>query len=192
MHAADVIETLPTALPDDDILSAVQMVSRQGLPGLVVADEQGELIGCMSSVDLLRAALPHYFLDDPGLVHVMDEVHADRVAAAMSGTRVRDVLTWGPSRIPRVGPRAKAVELAVLMVRRQCPFALVEREGGGILGVVTANRLLGLLATAAEAAVAEDPPATTAVAEDPPATTAVAEDSPVVTTAPTTPDDPTR
>jgi CBS domain-containing protein len=150
MHAADVIETLPTALPDDDILSAVQMVSRHGLPGLVVADEQGELIGCMSSVDLLRAALPHYLLDDPGLTHVIDEGHADRIAATMVGTRVRDVLTWGAPRIPRVEPRATAVEMAELMVRRQCPFALVEGEGGGILGIVTANRLLGLLATAAE------------------------------------------
>jgi hypothetical protein len=60
------------------------------------------------------------------------------------------VLTWDPLRIPSVGPRATAVELAALMVRLQCPFAFVEREGGGILGVVTANRLLGLLATAAE------------------------------------------
>ncbi|KUO21812.1 CBS domain-containing protein [Streptomyces dysideae] len=152
MHAADVIETLPTALPDDDILSAVQMVSRHGLPGLVVADERGEVIGCMSSVDLLRAALPHYFLDDPGLTHVIDEGHADRIAAAMAGTRVRDVLTWGPSRIPKVEAQATAVEIAELMVRRQCPFALVEREGGGILGIVTANRLLGLLATAAQGA----------------------------------------
>lgn len=152
MHAADVIETLPTALPDDDILSAVQMVSQHGLPGLVVADERGELIGCMSSVDLLRAALPHYFLDDPGLTHVIDEGHADRIAAAMVGTPVRDVLTWGPPRIPRVEPQATAVEIAELMVRRQCPFALVEREGGGILGIVTANRLLGLLAAAVEGA----------------------------------------
>lgn len=152
MHAADFIETLPTALPDDDILSAVKMVSRDGLPGLVVADERGELIGCMSSVDLLRAAIPHYFLEDPGLTHVIDERHADRIAAAMVGTRVIDVLTWGPSRIPKVGSQATAVEIAELMVRRQCPFALVERDGGGILGIVTANRLLGLLATAAEGA----------------------------------------
>ncbi|MDO0938432.1 CBS domain-containing protein [Streptomyces sp. DG2A-72] len=152
MHAADVIETLPTALPDDDILSTVQMISRHGLPGLVVADGRGELIGCMSSVDLLRAVIPHYFLDDPGLTRVIDEGHADRIATAMAGTRVRDVLTWGPSRIPTVGPRATAVEIAESMVRRQCPFALVEREGGGILGIVTANRLLGLLATAAEGA----------------------------------------
>ncbi|WP_151484614.1 CBS domain-containing protein [Streptomyces albicerus] len=152
MHAADVIEMLPTALPDDDVLSAVQMVARHGLPGLVVADERGEVVGCMSSVDLLRVALPQYFLDDPGLTSVIDERHADRIAAALVGTRVRDVLTWGPPRIPSVGPQATAVELAALMVRRKCPFALVEREGGGILGIVTANRLLGLLATAAEGA----------------------------------------
>ncbi|MQA97447.1 MAG: CBS domain-containing protein [Streptosporangiales bacterium] len=152
MHAADVVETLPTAHPADDILASLQLLSRHGLPGLVVADDRGEVVGCISSIDLLRAVVPQYFLDDPSLTHVIDEGHADRVATALAGTRVREVLTQLPRRIPRVGPQATVIELAELMVRRECPFALVEREGGGVLGVVTANRLLGLLATAAEGA----------------------------------------
>lgn len=36
MHASDVVEMLPALRPDDDVLSAVRMVSRNGLPELVV------------------------------------------------------------------------------------------------------------------------------------------------------------
>lgn len=152
MHAADVIETLPTARVDDDVLSAVRMVSRRGLPGLVVADERGEVVGCMSSVDLLRLALPRYLRDEPGLARVFDEEHADRIAAQLAGIRIRDVVGETADRIPTARQRATVVELAELMVRRRCAIVLVEGEEGGTLGIVTANRLLELLAAAAEEA----------------------------------------
>lgn len=151
MHAADVVESLPTVLPDDDVLAAVRTLSQRGLPGLVVADDRGEVVGCISWVDLLRAVFPQYLMDDPALARVIDEGRADRMAAALAGISVREVLTRGPDRIPRVGPQATLVELAESMVRRKCPFALVERHEGGVLGVVTANRLLDVLATAEEA-----------------------------------------
>lgn len=150
MQAGDVVETLPTALPDDDVLTAVQMVVRQGLPGLAVADEQGRVVGGISSINLLRVVLPHYFFDDPSLAQVIDESHADRIAAELVGKRVRDVLERVTERIPRVRATATVVELGAIMALRRSPFALVEREEGGMLGIVTANRLLGLLADAVE------------------------------------------
>lgn len=152
MHAADVVETLPTARPGDDVLSAVRMVSRRGLPGLVVADEQGAVVGCMSSVDLLRLALPGYVCEDAGLARVFDEAHADRIAAALAGTRVRDVVGKAArtNRVPAVRPQATVVEIAELMVRQGCPLVLVEKEDGGPLGIVTANHLLDLLVAVAE------------------------------------------
>lgn len=149
MHAADVVESLPTALPGDDVLSAVRMVSQRGLPGLVVADERGEVVGCLSSVDLLRLALPRYLREDPGLARVFDEEHADRIAAALVGTRVGDVVGEARDRVPMARPRATVVELAELMARWSCPLVVVEKEEGGTLGVVTANRLLELLVAAA-------------------------------------------
>ena len=48
MHAADVVEALPTARPDDDMLSALRMSwSRRrggGLLGIVTADRLFELL----------------------------------------------------------------------------------------------------------------------------------------------------
>jgi CBS-domain-containing membrane protein len=152
MRAADVVETLPTVRPGADVLAAVRLICRHGLPGLVVADDRGAVIGCLSSIDLLRLVVPRYVHEDPGLARVFDENHADRIAAALVGTRVRDVVGAGMDRVPMARPRATVVELAELMARWCAPLALVEREEGGTLGVVTANGLLAMLAAAAEEA----------------------------------------
>jgi CBS domain-containing protein len=152
MHAADVTETLPTVRPSDDVLFAVRMVTQHHLPGLVVADELGEVVGCMSSVDLLRLTLPFYVQEEPGLARVFDEEHADHIAAALVGTRVRDVMGAASARIPIARPQATVIELAELMAERCCPLVVVARPRGGTLGVVTANHLLELLAEAAEGA----------------------------------------
>ena len=150
MHAADVTETLPTARPGDDVLSAVRMVTQHHLPGLVVADDKGEVVGCVSSIDLLRLALPRYVQEEPGLARVFDEGHADRIAAALVGITVSDVVAEASAHIPIVRPQATVMELAELMVERCSPIAVVARAQGGTLGVVTVNHLLELLVEAAE------------------------------------------
>ena len=150
MHAADVTETLPTVRPSDEVLSAVRMVTRHHLSGLVVADEQGEVVGCMSSIDLLQLTLPRYLQEEPGLARVFDEEHADRIAAALVGIRVSEVLGEASARVPIVRPRATLIELAELMVERRSPIAVVARAQGGTLGVVTVNHLLELLIQSAE------------------------------------------
>jgi CBS domain-containing protein len=150
MHAADVTETLPTVRPSDDVLSAVRIVTQHQLPGLVVADEQGQVVGCMSSIDLLRLALPRYVQEEPGLARVFDEGHADRIAAALVGVMVSDVVGEASAHIPIVRSRATVMELAELMVERRSPIAVVARAQGGTLGVVTVNHLLELLVEVAE------------------------------------------
>ena len=149
MHASDVVETLPTASPDDDVLSAVRMVVRRRLPALVVADERGEVVGCMSKIDLLRVALPRYLHEDPNPAQVFDEEHADRIAATLVGARVGDVVGEAADRIPVAHARATLIELAELMVKWSCPLVVVAREHGGTLGVVSADHLLELLVAAA-------------------------------------------
>lgn len=148
MHAVDVVETLPAARLDDAILPAMLMVLQRGLPGLAIADERGHVVACMSSVDLLRLVLPRYLHDQPHLARVFDEQHADRVAERLAQTPVRDVVGETAGRVPVVRPEATVVEIAEMMARQCCPLAMVEREGGGTLGIVTANRLLEVLVAA--------------------------------------------
>ncbi len=104
----------------------------------------------MSSVDLLRLALPRYVQEEPGLARVFDEGHADRIAAALVGIRVRDVMSTASARIPIARPQATVIEVAELMAERCSPLVVVAREQGGTLGVVTVNHLLELLVDAAE------------------------------------------
>ena len=149
MFAAGAVETLPGARLDDDVLSAVRRALQHGLPGLVAADERGEVVGCLSWVDLIRLVLPGYLREEPRLARTFDEEHADRIAATLVGTRVGDVISGAAHRTPIARPQATAVELAELMARHRCPLVLVEKETGGILGIVTASRLLELLVAAA-------------------------------------------
>ncbi|MEO3889645.1 CBS domain-containing protein [Nonomuraea sp. B5E05] len=149
MRAAEIVETLPTARLDDEALAAVRMLCEHRLPGLIVADEQGRVVGCLSSVDLLKLALPRYALGEPLLARVFDEAHADRIAEPLARRPVRDLLEEAEARIPVARPEATLVELVELMTRHGCPLILVEQaDEGGSLGVITANRLLEKLAAA--------------------------------------------
>ncbi|MEV4477674.1 CBS domain-containing protein [Nonomuraea sp. NPDC049504] len=145
MRAADIVETLPTARLDDEALSAVRMLCENRLPGLVVTDEQGHVVGCLSSVDLLRLVLPRYALGERLLARVFDESHADKIAEFLIHKPVRDLLEEEGHRIPVARAEATVVELVEMMTRHGCPLILVEQAGGS-LGVITANRLLEKLA----------------------------------------------
>lgn len=150
MHAVDVVETLPTARLDDAFLPAVRAMVRHGLPGLVVVDDGGHVVACMSSVDLLRLALPRYLHEQPVLARVFDERHADQIADRLARTMVRDVVGQLAGRIPTVRPEATLVEVAETMTQVGCSLTMVERgEDGDPVGVVTANRLLEVLVAAA-------------------------------------------
>jgi CBS-domain-containing membrane protein len=154
MHAADIVESLPTAGLDDEVLTALRTTVRHRLPGLVVTDETGSVVGCVSSIDLLRVTLPRYLHGDPRLARVIDETSADRIARTLTGVRIRDVFGH-LDQVPGVRPQATVVELAEVMAARGCPIVLVEREDGGVPGTVTVNRLLELLVAAADEALDE-------------------------------------
>jgi hypothetical protein len=145
MLAASFAERLPAVRPGEDLLSAVRLVVAYGLPGLVVADERGEVVRCLASTDLLRLLLPRYVWDEPGLARTFDEEHADRIATALVGTPLGDVVGDRAAWIPNARAQATIVELTEHMVRWRTPIVLVEREQGGVLGVVTANRVLEML-----------------------------------------------
>ncbi len=147
MHAADVAETLPTTTVDDNVLAAVRKMTAARMPALLVADDKGQFVGCASTIDLLAAALPRYFLENRNLAWLVDERSADRVAARLVGVRVGDVL--GECRVPVAGPDATVVELAELMVEWRSGVVLV-KDGATAVGVVSAERLLELLVAAAE------------------------------------------
>lgn len=136
MHAAE-------ALP------AVRAVVAHGRPGLIVADDRGGVLSCLSSVHLLKLTLPSCLWDEPNLARVINEEHADQIAAAFATVSIRDVVSEPGEVAPVARPEATVVELAELMVRHSQPVVVVKHERG-VVGVVTANRLQKFLVSAAQ------------------------------------------
>ncbi|MBB4908772.1 CBS domain-containing protein [Actinophytocola algeriensis] len=150
MRASDVVQTLPVARLGDAVLPAMRTVTRRDLPGLVVVDEQDQVVACVSLTDLIGLVLPRYLRDSgPCLARTFDEAHADRIAESLLGAAVRDVVGEAAERIPVVRADATLVELAETMSRQRCALVMVEQRETGMLGVVTARRLLEVLVDAA-------------------------------------------
>ena len=154
MRASDVVQTLPAARLHDAVLPAMRTAAGRALPGLVVVDEQDRVAACVSLTDLLGAVLPRYLRDEPCLARTVGEGHADRVAEGLVEVAVRDVVGDVTERVPVVRADATPVELAETMSRLRCALVMVEQRGTGVLGVVTAARLLEVLV---DTAVGETP-----------------------------------
>jgi CBS domain-containing protein len=149
VRASDLAQTLPTARLVDGVLPAMRTVVRRELPGLVVVDEQDQVVACVSVTDLLGLALPRYLRGEQCLARTFSEAQADRIAEWLLGAAVRDVVGDVTERIPVVRSDATVVELAETMSRRRCALVMVEQRETGVLGVVTAGRLLEVLVDAA-------------------------------------------
>jgi CBS domain-containing protein len=149
VRASDLAQTLPTARLVDGVLPAMRTVVRRELPGLVVVDEQDQVVACVSVTDLLGLALPRYLRGEQCLARTFSEAQADRIAEWLLGAAVRDVVGDVTERIPVVRADATVVELAETMSRRRCALVMVEQRETGVLGVVTAGRLLEVLVDAA-------------------------------------------
>lgn len=149
MRASDVVQTLPAARLVDAVLPAMRTVARRDLPGLVVVDEQDRVVACVLLSDLVGLVLPRYMRDEACLARTFGEADADRIAEWLMGASVGDVVGEVEEQIPVVRADATLVELAETMSRQRCALVMVEQRETGVLGVVTAGRLLEVLVDAA-------------------------------------------
>jgi CBS domain-containing protein len=150
VRARDLAEPFPVVHPGDDALVATRLLVDQGLPGLVVTDDDGRPLVILPGSQVLRFALPDYVEEDPPLARVIPEAEADRFCDALSGRTVAELMPgkeFLPERDrdrPIVRPDATVLEIASVMSRQKSPVVAV-MDGGDILGVVTVHRLLGAL-----------------------------------------------
>lgn len=151
MRAADLTQSFPVVHLDDDALQATRMLAEQGLPGLVVVDDDGGPLVVLPGSQVLRFALPEYLEEDPRLARMYAENEADRFCASLAGKTVRELM---PSRqyLPkhdRDRPFVRAgdtlIEVASVMVRQHSPVVAVVEDSDDrhVIGVITVHRLLG-------------------------------------------------
>lgn len=147
MRADHIVEDHLVVGLDHDALEIARLVAQRGVSGVVVAGVDGRLHALLGPPDVLRLMLPPAVRESRSLARVYDEQHADRIAHALAGRTVRDILPDPLDRIPLVRGRATAVELAETMAHVS-PLVVV-REQDHTLGVITASCLLRRLVSTA-------------------------------------------
>jgi CBS domain-containing protein len=144
---------LPAVHQAHTVGRVVAALSVEGRPGVLVVGPAGAVLGALSVWDLLDLLVPGPVRESPLLSLAYDERHADQTVAILGSRRLQDALPDPPAPAPLVPGHATVVEIATVMSRTRCPFALVT-EGGRLTGAVTASRLLETVAVSADAGTA--------------------------------------
>jgi CBS domain-containing protein len=121
-----------TAEPGLSIREAASRMISRGVRRLPVIGDNRELVGIVTSVDILR-----YF----GTSKMFEYMASGRAEEAM-GVGVEEIMT---KEVLTVSPQTDMGEAASLMVRRGCG-GLPVLEEGALVGIITEHDMLGLLA----------------------------------------------
>lgn len=143
MLARQIAEDYPSVRMDSDALAAAKLLAEHRLPGIVVTDGDRVPRAVLPASQVVRFLVPGYIQDDPSLAGVLSESVADRVADALRGKTVGQLLPDSAAKpvLPVVRADDTVIEVAALMARCRSPLVAVV-EGKRMVGVITASRLL--------------------------------------------------
>jgi predicted transcriptional regulator len=141
VRAQEIAEEFPAVALDSNALDAVRLLATRRLPGLVVTDSAGTPVTILPASQVVRLLVPPYVQDDPSLAGVLSESMADRIADKLGGKTVAAVLPKPSPDMATVKSDDTIVEVAAIMAGNRSPLVVV-MSGGGLVGVITASRLL--------------------------------------------------
>jgi CBS domain-containing protein len=141
VRAENIAEEFPAVALDSNALDAVRLLATRRLPGLVVTDAFGTPVTILPASQVVRLLVPPYVQDDPSLAGVLSESMADRIADKLGGKTVEAVLPKPPPDMATVKSDDTIVEVAAIMAANRSPLVVV-MSGDGLVGVITASRLL--------------------------------------------------
>lgn len=131
MRVADIMQTnLETIGADDSVEDAVEVLADKHISGLPVVSKRGQLVGVLSTTDVLQL-----------LAEAPDPEHRGVV---LEGTQVREVMTAKPI---TVRPDADIHEAARQMLYGEIHRLFVEFDGA-LVGVLTQSDIVGAVAGA--------------------------------------------
>jgi CBS domain-containing protein len=149
--ARDVMQTrIVTVSPDDPLRTVQRVFVEEGIHGAPVLDEEGRVLGVITSMDLLRAAAeegevapaePSYFRYDLDL-HGFDWSRApEDLRERLPDAVASDVMT---TEILAVGPETSVAGVARTL-REHAVHRVLVIEDGELRGIVSAKDLVALL-----------------------------------------------
>jgi CBS domain-containing protein len=142
VRARDLATEFPSVRRETPALEAARVMAADNLPGLIVLDHHGRPTTILPGTDVLKMAVPRYYISDPALARVVDEAASDVFVEHLAGRTVAEVLPEVLRELPVVDDDATALEIAALMVRVHSPLVAVVGEDGAFVGAVTLDGLL--------------------------------------------------
>ena len=149
--AKDIMQTqVVTVSPDAPLHSTQRLFYEEGIHGAPVVDEQGRVVGMITSTDILRAAAEaaesapsgsNYFRDDVDSSDGLFQLDPDDFQERLQDVTVADFMTEG---VVHVSPNTPISELA-RTIRENKIHRLLVVENGTLRGIVSTFDLVTLL-----------------------------------------------
>lgn len=114
-------------------LAAAQIIARDSRATIVVANQAGRPEAVLSAVDVLRALMPRYVLDDASLAAVFDEKGADEVWREVKVQTIGELIDDEESRVMGilvVDADATLLDVAAQMAQERALVAVVKGQQG--------------------------------------------------------------
>jgi CBS domain-containing protein len=145
-----------TVQPDTPITLVARLFREEAFSGLPVVDEEGELVGIITEVDIIaRHARPHFpsyfaFLDS--VIYLESPRRYRESMRHILATTARELMT---SPVQTVDPEMDVQDLATLMVEKRVNPVPVLDEEGRLVGIVSHTDLLQMIEEAETASETE-------------------------------------
>jgi len=139
LRAADVMDPMQAKLQEHDTLErAIDLFVRHRLNELPVVDKDGDLIGVVSTYELLRVCLPDYILRMDDLTPILNFEPFAEILRKESKTWLTEIMTTDYATVDADQP---AVQVAKEITRQRTNRAYVVR-GRKLLGVASLETFL--------------------------------------------------
>lgn len=139
LRACDIMESVTVRLQEHDTLEhAIDLFVRHRLNELPVIDKENELIGVVSTYELLRVCLPDYVLWMEDLTPILNFEPFSQILQKESKTWLTEIMTTEYATVDENSP---AIQVAKEITRQHADLAYVVR-GKQLVGIVTLANFL--------------------------------------------------
>ncbi len=139
LRACDIMEPVTIKMQEQDTLEhAIDLFVRHRLNELPVVDKDNELIGVVSTYELLRVCLPDYVLWMEDLTPILNFEPFSQILQKESKTWLTEIMTTEYATVDENSP---AIQVAKEITRQHADLAYVVR-GKQLVGIVTLANFL--------------------------------------------------
>lgn len=139
VKTSDIMDPIKVALQENDTLEqAIDLFVQHGLIDLPVVDKDGELIGVVTTYELLKVCLPDYILWMDDLTPILNFEPFAEILRKESKTWLADIMT---NEYVTVSEDAPAIQVAKEITRQRVDNAYVVR-GKKLVGMVSLGKFL--------------------------------------------------